>query len=382
MFAVQGGSRPEGVPLGADNAAPAGARALVEVLRDHGVEVVPVDSLDDALTAAEARESTVLLHDVGLVLDDERRERLAEVDADLVVVDPTVGALADLAPGVRLAGTADGPLQDAGCEFSPAVQAGELPDGLATLSLDAEAEAEADGWTTCFADADDRAAVATMLGSDGRRSVVPSTELFANESIDRDGSAALAIGMLGAHERLVWYQPGLDDADAAAAPTTSELAPDWVSPVVILLIVTTVAAAIVAGRRFGPLVVEPLPVEVPAAETSLGRARLYERSGGRTHALDQLRMGAIGRLAGLLRLGRRATVAEVVGSAAAATGRAPAEIEALLVARAPQSDTEFAELARAIDALEAEVRRATRPDDVRRSTAPRPDPNPSQEDRR
>ncbi len=39
-----------------------------------------------------------------------------------------------------------------------------------------------------------------------------------------------------------------------------------------------IAAAFWRGRRFGPLVVENLPVTVRASETMLGRARLYEKS--------------------------------------------------------------------------------------------------------
>ena len=65
----------------------------------------------------------------------------------------------------------------------------------------------------------------------------------------------------------------------------------------ILLLLVFLAAAFWRGRRLGPLVVENLPVVVRASETMEGRARLYQKSSARLHALDALRIGAIQRLA-------------------------------------------------------------------------------------
>jgi hypothetical protein len=125
-----------------------------------------------------------------------------------------------------------------------------------------------------------------------------------------------------------------------------------------------VAAGIWRGRRFGPLVVEDLPVHVPAAETGEGRARLYARSSSRLRALDQLRMGSIRRMAELLRLPRTAPVDAVVAAAAAATGRPAASVHALLVDVLPAGDRELVGLARDLDDLERAVRAALRPADA------------------
>jgi len=129
----------------------------------------------------------------------------------------------------------------------------------------------------------------------------------------------------------------------------------------VLLIVVTIAAGVWRGRRFGPLVVEDLPVHVPAEETGEGRARLYARSAARDRALDQLRIGTIRRLAEALRLPRSAHVDAVVAGAADASGRAAASVRALLVDAPATGDRDLVGRARDLDALEREVRTALRP---------------------
>jgi hypothetical protein len=118
-----------------------------------------------------------------------------------------------------------------------------------------------------------------------------------------------------------------------------------------------IAAGIWRGRRFGPLVVEQLPVHVPAGETSAGRARLYARSAARVHALDQLRIGAIRRIAVTLRLPRSTAVDQVADAAAQATGRDPASVRRLLVDDLPSHDRQLVDLAGELARLEDDVRR-------------------------
>ena len=130
-----------------------------------------------------------------------------------------------------------------------------------------------------------------------RVSAVDGRTLFANESLAENGNAALALNLMGRHPRVVWYVPSLTDTDLTGDPTLGELTPPWVSPVIVLLLVAGIAAGVWRGRRFGPLVPERLPVTVRASETTEGRARLYARSRDAVHALDQLRVSALGRLA-------------------------------------------------------------------------------------
>lgn len=358
VMAIQGGARTPGPPLAADNPAPGGAKALVEVLRDHGVDVTAVRSFDAALDAADG--ATVLLYDEYAILDERRLTELTEAGERLVVVEPGFTALETLAPGVRFAGAASGPIDDVACDVGPAERAGSLSDGQRLVTVD-DAAIEA-GWQGCFRDGDFGFAVAAGPSpSGGEVTIVGSTSVFANGTITEAGNAALAIGLTGASDRLVWYLPGPGDADAADAPTLAELTPGWVSPVMVLAVVVVMVAGVWQGRRFGPLVAERLPVNVPAGETSTGRARLYARTTARTHALDQLRIGSVIRLARTLRLPRSAGVDEVADAAARATGRDGASVHRLLADALPVDDRTLVDLAAGLAELETEVQRSLDP---------------------
>ncbi|MEB0307657.1 DUF4350 domain-containing protein, partial [Cryobacterium sp. 10I1] len=64
--------------LAADNAAPAGARALVEVLRQQGVRVTTADSLDEARTiAAASTDPTLFFSDPNGYLTNDRISAMA-----------------------------------------------------------------------------------------------------------------------------------------------------------------------------------------------------------------------------------------------------------------------------------------------------------------
>jgi hypothetical protein len=356
---LQGLARPAGPPMGADSAAPAGARALAQVLAAQGVDVVEAPTLAAAEHAALGG-ATVFLHDGAGLLDRDGLARLARASDRLVVAAPDFAALEVLAPGVRLAGAADGVLDEAACDLPAATRAGELSDGQGLLSVDDEAAAS--GFAGCFADGEAYAVVTGTAPDGAEVALVGSTAPFANDTIDESGNAALAIGMLGATDEVAWYLPGPADADAAGAPTMQELMPGWVSPVLVLALAVVVAAGVWRGRRFGPLVVEDLPVDVPAGETGEGRARLYARSSARVRALDQLRIGTVRRLQELLRLPRSAHVDLVVAGVADATARDAASVRRLLLDDLPAGDRELVALARDLADLEGRVRTALRPD--------------------
>lgn len=361
VLVVQGGVRGPGARMAADNPAPAGAKALVTVLRAQGVEVVEARSAAAAIEAARG-DATVLLYDEFGLLADDRLTELAGAADRLVVVEPGFSALEALAPGVRLAGAASGPIDDVACDLRAAERAEALSDGQRLLTVDDDARA--DGWQGCFRNGDFGFAAVTGRGAGttgGDVALVAATTVFENEHVAEAGNAAFAIGLLGASDTLVWYLPGPGDADAAEAPSLADLTPGWVSPVMVLAIAVVIAAAIWRGRRFGPLVAENLPVQVPAGETSEGRARLYARGAARGHALDQLRIGTIQRIGAILKLPRSASVEQVADAAAGATGRDAASVIRLLVGDMPRDDRELVALAGDLDALEREVRDAVRP---------------------
>jgi hypothetical protein len=71
-------------------------------------------------------------------------------------------------------------------------------------------------------------------------------------------------------------------------------------------------------------------VIVPASETAVGRARLYERTGQHGAAARALRSATLLRLSRVLRLGHGASVEALVSAAARTTGREPLQVASVL----------------------------------------------------
>ena len=345
------GSGVPGAYLSPENAAPAGGRAVAEVLRGQGVDVRFTERLSDTLDAVEgANSATVLLYDEGL-LDSDGRARLADAAADLVLVNPSQDALDDLAPGVEPGGTPSGFLS-AGCGVPAAERAGTISRATDGYALPDEAP----GAVGCFEGEDESFALVQLTEGGRAVTVLGAGDAITNEFVIEQGNAALALGVLGRTELLVWYLPGLDDV--VGPPALGELSPRWVTPSVVLLALTALAAAFWRGRRFGPLVVENLPVVVRASETMEGRARLYQRSSARGRALDALRVGTVSRLASALRLGRAATVDDVAWVTAERTGRDPRQVRWLLLDAEPTTDAALVRLSDELLLLERDLRAA------------------------
>lgn len=353
---LSGGRGVGGDPLAATNPGPSGGQALARVLGQHGVTVRTAGSLGEVRDGA-GDDTTVLVFDPAANLDREGYDQLSSVASTLVVVEPGFAALRALAPGVHAAG-APGGVTSAGCDV-PAAQRAQRIDPRTTVNTEGSASpgsfrADA-GSTACFVGAGGRASLVRTT-FDGRTVyLVGSAATLMNDGIDRLGNAALGINLLGEHRTLVWYLPGLLDRPVTGPADLASLTPGWVTPVVLLLTLVFVAAAVWRGRRFGPLVVENLPVVVHAGETREGRARLYQRSSARLRAADALRIGAIGRLAALVGLPRVATTDDVAAAVASLTDRDLAGIVLLLVEEHPNSDRELIDLS---DRL-AELERAT-----------------------
>lgn len=352
------GDQSQGEPLGPDNPAPAGAMAVVEVLRDQGVDVVEVHSLDEARAAASG-DAALLLHDPGALLDESRLADAAALSDRLLLLDPGSLQLNTLMPGVDTWGRLDESYQST-CDSEPTGRAGTVVGEAAEFVIDEGALPAGATLENCLATADDRGVLVTLDDGARRTTAVGTTGALSNDGVDAAGNAALALGLLGERDRLVWYTPGTGDIDDPAA-SLGELTPDWVTPLIVLLTLVTAAAAFHYGRRLGPLAVENLPVVVRAGETMLGRARLYERSGARLRALDALRFGAVTRMAAACGLGTAADVDEVAATVSALTGRPLADVRRLLVEAEPATDRELVELSDRLLELEDAAAAASRP---------------------
>jgi hypothetical protein len=353
------GSGSAGPPLSATNPAPAGAKALVEVLKQQGVDVTVAESLDDAVEAVDAAgdpdDTTLLYYDPDRVLEGEQRDTAFGLAGRTVLVAPGFDQLDSLDPDIAQGGSVSGEVQ-ADCSLPAAERAGSIgADGSGFRYLGDEASALA-----CFDSGDDVSSLIQVETDAGLATVVGSTDVFDNEHITQYGNAALALGLLGESTNLVWYLPGLADLATDAPPTLGELSPDWVIPVAALLLLTVIAAGVWRGRRFGPLIVENLPVTVRANETMQGRARLYEKSSARLRALDALRIGSIERIAALCRLPRIAGVDDVVAAVGALTGAPPNEVHRVLVGAIPASDGDLVRLSDELLVLERAVAASAR----------------------
>lgn len=337
----------------------AGSKALVEVLKQQGVDVVETGSLDEtrqAVSDASGRV-TVMMADLYGYLDDDKLESLGALDADLVLPTPSQDQLDILAPGVReTAVESSADTVQADCGIPAAERAGEVSQAdyaYRTSSSDA---------TGCFETGDGAYGLVRLDQGDRTVDVLGVGDALRNDSIPLAGNAALALGLLGEDPTLVWYLPGSADLPEDAPPTIQELTPGWVTPVILLLILVFVASAIWRGRRLGPVVVEEMPVVVRARETAEGRARLYARQGATLRAIDALRIGTVQRLSTALNLSRSSDLTEVVAAVSAVTGRPSAEVYDTLVGAVPAGEADLQALSDRLLVLEREVRTATRPD--------------------
>ncbi|WP_331272742.1 DUF4350 domain-containing protein [Motilibacter deserti] len=338
-------------------ASPEGSKAVATLLGREGVDVRLVRTLDEAVASAAAGD-TLLVAQPDLLVEEQAR-RMAEVPASLVLVEPGQGFLDVVAPSVLEAGQSFDSARDPACPFPTAERAGraELPGRVYSVRPDSATAA-----TGCYPDASaagDAVALVRLEPASGARSttVLGSSRPLTNAGLDEEGNAALALGLLGEHERLVWYLPSPDDVPPGARRALRDLLPDGVEFGAVQIALAVVLAALWRGRRLGPVVPEPLPVVVPAAETVEGRARLYRRAHAADRAADALRTAAAGRLASGLGLPRRAAPPDVVEAVARATGRSPAEVGALLYGPPPGDDAALVRLASDLDRLETEARR-------------------------
>lgn len=344
-----------GRPLGPANAAPAGAKAVVEVLRDEGIDVSVTTTLDATSTAVsgDPERTSLLVDDVDGFLTDDQWDDLGRLDADVVLLSPGQSALDVLAPGVTAVGPSAGGVAAPRCDVASLARLDRVDVTGSAYAIDGS---DAEG---CLP-TDSGLGFVEYAGTTSSVTVVGATRALTNGSIADEDNAAFALSVLGRSPSLVWYLPSPADVPEGGG-TLATLTPSWVTPSLVLLFLAGVAAMVWRGRRLGPLVVERLPVTVRASETTEGRARLYERSGQRLHALDQLRIGTLSRLSRATGLASGASVDEVVSRVSALLAADPAGVRSVLVDAHPADDRDLVALSDALLDLERAVHRATTP---------------------
>lgn len=341
------GSAPAARPLDPTDASPAGARAVVALLRQQGIDVEPVSGVEQLRSA---QDTTFVIADPGVLGPDELAV-LSEGHSDVVLIAPEDNVLSLLGIPVRTSDDVAADEVQPRCGLPAAAAAG-------TVTVDGPVYTAGGDAQRCYpVDGDPAVIVVTMFN--GRRfTVVGSRAVFANHTLDKDGNAALALGLLGDHRRIDWLIPV---APTAAQDTErhglTDLLPGRLWWALLDIVVALVLFALSRGRRLGPLVTEPLPVVVRATETVEGRARLLRGARARDASADALRSATRHRLATRLGLGAAPAQTALVDRLVARTGRGANEVVDLLYGSSPADDRALVALANRLDRLEEEMRR-------------------------
>ncbi len=280
----------------------------------------------------------------------------------LVLVEPGEALLTAAVPTVTVTAAGGGPEVEPRCADRAAVRAGALDLGGSAYSV--RGPAERCYPTDVVTDAPHPGEAASLLRLPATTARPDTTllgdaTLLTNARLAEGGNAALALDTLGRSATLVWYVPSAADPLLGPAEPQSplDLLPPGVSVLALGLLLSGVLLALARGRRLGPVVTEPLPVVVRAAETTRGRARLYRRGHDRAHAAAALRADSVRSCAAALNLPHGAAAADVVAAVAARTGRPAVDVSAVLTGAAPYDDPALVRLADDLDTLRKEVRR-------------------------
>ncbi|MEV8253446.1 DUF4350 domain-containing protein [Rhodoglobus sp. NPDC076762] len=352
------GNTAEGPPLDPTSPYEAGTQAVAEVLRDQGIDVVVTTTLEETQTVlGSGSDSTLFFSNFEGYLTDAQVTETAGLAATVIVAEPTLNELLEIAPEVAQAGSTSD-LTQADCAAPTTESAAEITAGPVSYRIIEPSSVI----TECYGNDEDGYGLIILERGDTQLKLLGATDALTNGAIVAADNAAFALSLLGENDTLVWYTPSFADiASDGGTATADELAPGWVLPGTWLFALTLLAGALWRGRRFGPLVIEKLPVTVRSSETMQGRARLYAKSSARLHTLDSLRIGTIRRLASLCGMPTTASVDDVINRVAPLIGQPIEALKKLLIDAEPSSDSNLVSLSDELLALEDRVRTIIRP---------------------
>lgn len=323
---------------------PDGARALVSLLRDQGVDVVEAASIADVQRAARP-DSLLVVAETYFLTDDEGLRQLAAVPGDRLLVEPVSRTRAELSPRIRVSATPS-LVDDPECAMPEANRAGVVQFG----GGDTYEAVDDAALTRCYDGA-------VVRYSDAGRTVtvVGSAEFMTNSGLLKEGNAALAMNLAGTRDRVIWYAPQEFQGSSSGGSSLTDLMPDRVGWIVLQLCLAVLLTALWRGRRVGPLVAEDLPVVVRASETVEGRGRLYRSQRARDRAAEALRTAARARMMPRLGLGANANPSAVIQAIAMRVDVDPNALGHMLFGPPPATDADLVNLARQLDDIERQV---------------------------
>ncbi|HTL23791.1 MAG TPA: DUF4350 domain-containing protein [Mycobacteriales bacterium] len=320
---------------------PDGAHALEVLLGQRGVAVTR--TTDVPSTVEGATVDTTVLVPLPSLLSPEELQAMSSLAGDLVVAEAGPDALAALGVPARVVGLEDTKARDPRCGDEVAVNAGRALTGGFTYVLP--------GAATCYP-----AGQGSSLVRRGNLTLLGAADALTNAHLDEEGNAALAVGLLTRHPRVLWLVPSPTRAEFGHRPVRSpdDLVPHWLHLVRWQLFVAALVLALWRGRRLGRVVLERLPVVVRASETVEGHGRLYQSARAREAAAEALREPARRTLSRLAH-GGSVTPPVLVDLVAARSTRDPAGVQALLYGPTPADDAALVRLARDLDTLVSET---------------------------
>lgn len=407
-YAIEEPDPTESTFLSPVSAAPDGGQRLAEALRARGVRVQRETRTSDALVAAHEGDATLFVPVPAVVHPDYLRMlSLMPASTRVVFVDPPDRTLDDAAVPLRTAArrwATEAVRPDADGQPCTVDEAGRA--GVAA----ALRQRYAGQGDRCYG-----GGVVRLRWSGTELVVIGASDPFRNERIGEHANEALAAGLLGTRPRVVWLdlhrlepppgvvdeppgEPGAppslaaDPSSGAGAPGDGapgdrtegdsgtgtgtgdgaegeaegedqsradepnplwDAFPAWFWALLAQLALAVLVFALWRARRLGPPVGEPLPVTVRAAETVLGRGRLYRRAKARGPVADVLRAAARDRIRSIL-----GPDVSLVDEVVAHTGRDRDEVDALLYGPTPENDEELQRLQGDLEALLHAIGRA------------------------
>ncbi|MGW1406546.1 DUF4350 domain-containing protein [Streptomyces sp. NPDC002403] len=342
-----------------------GSRAVAELLKERGVSVDVVTTLDDA-TAELGPDTTLLVTSPNLLAPRRQSELRAATDSAAgrtVLLAPGPTSVHTLVPGVTAESAGPVAPRTPECSLPAARSAGDVETGgfrYASSGLDS---------VGCFPSGGLPTVLLVEQGA-GETVLLGSPDLLHNDRLANQGNASLALQLLGSRPHLIWYLPSLADSSAAAEDggtggdgtsddrSFADLIPRGWLWGTLQLALAALLAAIWRARRLGPLVTERLPVAIRASESTEGRARLYYKANARDRAADSLRSATRTRIAPLIGVSPQDahSPSTLVPAVCTRLNNTDDSLQTLLFGPAPSDDAALVQLADQLDTLEREVR--------------------------